>query len=60
MRKKSSCMLTGCTYRIESRHSRLRGPVCAACKAGIYNLFTKGFDTADLKEAKAPLDELAT
>jgi predicted ATPase len=28
--------------------------------AGIYNWFTEGFDTADLKEAKALLDELAT
>ena len=26
----------------------------------IYNWFTEGFDTADLKEAKALLDELAT
>jgi hypothetical protein len=26
--------------------------------AEIYNLFTEGFDTADLKEAKALLDEL--
>jgi hypothetical protein len=24
----------------------------------IYNWFTEGFDTADLKDAKAPLDEL--
>ena len=28
--------------------------------AGIYNWFTEGFDTADLKEAKALLEELAT
>jgi len=28
--------------------------------ADIYNWFTEGFDTADLKEAKALLDELAT
>jgi hypothetical protein len=25
----------------------------------IYGWFTEGFDTADLKEAKAPLDELS-
>ncbi|HVA77099.1 MAG TPA: hypothetical protein VNF27_04350 [Candidatus Binataceae bacterium] len=25
----------------------------------IYNWFTEGFDTADLKDANAPLDELA-
>jgi hypothetical protein len=27
--------------------------------AGIYNWFTEGFDTADLKEAKALLEELS-
>ena len=27
--------------------------------AGIYNWFTEGFDTADLKDAKALLDELS-
>jgi hypothetical protein len=26
----------------------------------IYGWFTKSFDTADLKDAKAPLDELST
>jgi len=31
-----------------------------AMLAEIYNWFTEGFDTADLKEAKALLDELAT
>jgi tetratricopeptide (TPR) repeat protein len=31
-----------------------------AILAEIYNWFTEGFDTADLKEAKALLDELAT
>jgi predicted ATPase len=30
-----------------------------AMLAGIYNWFTEGFDTADLKEAKALLDEWA-
>jgi len=28
--------------------------------ADIYNWFTEGFDTADLKDAKALLDELST
>jgi hypothetical protein len=28
--------------------------------ADIYNWFTEGFDSADLKDAKAMLDELAT
>jgi hypothetical protein len=28
--------------------------------AEIYNWFTEGFDTADLKDAKTLLDELAT
>jgi hypothetical protein len=32
-------------------------PNCA--DAEIYNWFTDGFETADLKDAKAPLDELA-
>jgi predicted ATPase len=31
-----------------------------AMLAGIYNWFTEGFDTADLKDAKGLLDELAT
>ena len=31
-----------------------------AMLAEIYNWFTEGFDTPDLKEAKALLDELAT
>jgi len=28
-------------------------------RAGIYNWFTEGFDAADLKDAKALLDELS-
>jgi class 3 adenylate cyclase/predicted ATPase len=39
------------TNRRDEAHSML---------AEIYNWFTEGFDTADLKEAKALLDELAT
>ncbi len=31
-----------------------------AMLAAIYNWFTEGFDTADLKDAKALLDQLAT
>ena len=31
-----------------------------AMLAGIYNWFTEGFDTADLKDAKALLDELSS
>jgi predicted ATPase len=31
-----------------------------AMLAGIYGWFTEGFDTADLKDAKALLDELGT
>jgi predicted ATPase len=31
-----------------------------AMLAEIYDWFTEGFDTADLKEAKSLLDELAT
>ena len=29
------------------------------CLAGIYNSFTEGFDTKDLQDAKALLDELS-
>ena len=32
----------------------------SAMLAEIYNWFTEGFDTADLKDAKALLDELGT
>ena len=31
----------------------------ARCSPTIYNWFTEGFDTADLKDAKALLDELS-
>jgi predicted ATPase len=40
----------------------LAGNFCVECKAllaPIYSWFTEGFDTADLKDAKALLDELA-
>ena len=37
-----------------------RGEEAHAMLAGIYNRFTEGFDTADLKDAKALLNELAT
>jgi len=37
-----------------------RRGVAHSMLAEIYNCFTEGFDTADLKEAKALLDELAT
>ena len=36
-----------------------RGDEPRAMLAEIYNWFTEGFDTADLKEAKALLDELS-
>jgi predicted ATPase len=35
-----------------------RGDEARTMLADIYNWFTEGFDTADLKEAKALLDEL--
>jgi hypothetical protein len=34
-------------------------PTARAMLAKIYNWFTEGFDTADLKDAKALLDQLA-
>jgi predicted ATPase len=41
---------------------RDQGKVQQACEllAPVYGWFTEGFDTLDLKEAKALLDELAT
>jgi class 3 adenylate cyclase/tetratricopeptide (TPR) repeat protein len=47
----SLARLLGDTGRRDEAHSML---------AEIYNWFTEGFDTADLKDAKALLDELAT
>jgi hypothetical protein len=38
----------------QGRHAEAR-----ALLTEIYNWFTEGFDTADLKEAKALLDELS-
>jgi DNA-binding winged helix-turn-helix (wHTH) protein/tetratricopeptide (TPR) repeat protein len=40
--------------------SKRRPDGAHAMLAGIYNWFTEGFDTADLKEAKVLLDELAS
>jgi predicted ATPase len=37
-----------------------RGDEARTMLAEIYGWFTEGFDTADLKDAKALLDELAT
>ena len=44
--------------------ARLWGEQCRRTEARdliapVYGWFTEGFDTADLKEAKAPLDQLA-
>jgi hypothetical protein len=41
---------SGATRRSRSKHVKLLAPV--------YGCFTEGFDTLDLKEAKALLDEL--
>jgi hypothetical protein len=41
------------------REAALREEACMML-ADVYNRFTEGFDTADLKEAKALLEELAT
>ena len=38
--------------------NRAGGPRPASLLAPVYGWFTEGFDTADLKEAKALLDEL--
>jgi predicted ATPase len=44
---------------VESGQRRCYGR-CGACFALVYGWFTEGFDTLDLKEAKALLDELAS
>ena len=41
------------------RDTNRRDEACTML-AEIYNWFTEGFDTRDLKDAKALLDELAT
>jgi predicted ATPase len=41
-------------WRDQSKRDEARGLL-----AGVYSWFTEGFDTRDLKEAKALLDELA-
>jgi len=53
---------TGCGRRREVRHVRTgsgRRAEARSMLADIYGWFTEGFDTADLKDAKALLDELA-
>ncbi len=40
-------------------HSQGRGDEARALLQPIYDWFTEGFDTADLKEAKALLEELS-
>jgi hypothetical protein len=44
-----ACLLRDTNHRDEAR----------TVLAEVYNWFTDGFDTADLKEAKALLDELS-
>ena len=41
-------------WRDQGKREEARGIL-----AFVYSWFTEGFDTLDLKEAKAPLDELA-
>jgi len=45
------------TLRLLSE-SEWRSWVCCSATAPVYNWFTEGFDTKDLKEAKALLEEL--
>jgi hypothetical protein len=50
-----------CARRPASRgfsHRRAVAMKRGRCSAAIYGWFTEGFDTADLKDAKALLDEL--
>jgi hypothetical protein len=45
--------------RLEGRQSATRRDEARAMLTDIYGWFTEGFDTADLIDAKALLDELA-
>jgi hypothetical protein len=52
---------TSCARRRASRGSGVPGASCsklANCSLRFFNWFTEGFDTLDLKEATALLDEL--
>jgi len=49
-RRKQAVRVLGCWL--------LGGDACAAPDAPVYEWFTEGFDTRDLKEAKALLDQL--
>jgi predicted ATPase len=53
-----SAELVATTSLARSRNEQGRRDEARAMLAEIYNWFTEGFDTADLKDAKALLDEL--
>ena len=48
--------------RVQRRSSKMGDHLVGACDllAPVYGWFTEGFDTLDLKEAKALLNELAS
>ena len=49
-----AAMSLACLWQRQGKHAE-----ASALLAPIYGWFTEGFDTLDLKEAKALLDELA-
>ena len=55
--KSGNCAPTTSLARLLRKQGRI-ATRRARCCAEIYNWFTEGFDTADLKDAKALLDEL--
>jgi adenylate cyclase len=56
----AGAVLVGCPLTNLARLLKRQGKIGEARKmlAKIYNWFTEGFDTADMKDAKALLDEL--
>ncbi len=59
VRKAKSVELRATTHLARAWHSRGRSSEARDLLAPIYNWFTEGFDTADLKQAKALLDQLS-
>ncbi len=53
------CELRATTDLARLWHSQGKTSEARDLLAPVYGWFTEGFDTADLKEAKAPLNELS-
>jgi hypothetical protein len=74
--QRSAANILGCGYPLSAVRTKIAGLLCLAAEvrcldpasrdearatlADIYKWFTEGFNTADLKEAKALLEELSS